>query len=304
MRLLSRPRRNEHPAPRRPAAGRSSRTILVIPAVGAISITLWWMQTSGGLTAMTREVSSQQLAVLALAVGTTLAAPVLAASARARRRRERVNTALSWVEDLHVCAPPRQLRTVSGLRAVGAAGEGAETHRALPNLRALRLHVQSLETTLEEQNTHLAEARRALTGRPEQTAQNVEKVLITIRGLRGGLGAEDPAAERVLNRVEASVARLGSPTSFVRPTLPALALAVPADLPSASSSDDSESRVLVPVVPEPSASAPEPEARLTPEPTATAPSSAQEPPVVLPVPRPAPATSTKRTRRRLRRTAA
>jgi hypothetical protein len=116
----------------------------------------------------------------------------------------------------------------------------------------MRLHITALEDALEQQSNLVAELRSrleaqtfeqlellemqpapvdatvpfgpepALKHEPDLQHRDVQRMLLTIRGLREGMGGE-PATERVLGRVEAAIRRLDpvSAAALDRPILPA-----------------------------------------------------------------------------------
>lgn len=131
--------------------------------------------------------------VLVLVVGVALLTVVRGRRRRAARTRE----ALTWFDGLHVCTA---VATRNAVRAEGKEVRSVE--------RVLRMQVASLERALEGQDERLAEAVR----------EEHRKTLLTIAALRSTLGHEP--GEVALNRLEASLARLGAVPDFTRPALP------------------------------------------------------------------------------------
>jgi len=134
---------------------------------------------------------------------------------RALRSRVSARKALAGIEGIDACGS-------SGTVAKEFQNERSDTDPTeQPDVRVLRLLVRSLETALEEQQSlGVAQSGRDIEHeRAQARADESQRILLTIQGMREAT-ASDPEAEHVLNRIEAALTRLSTPSSAGRPVLP------------------------------------------------------------------------------------
>jgi hypothetical protein len=135
-----------------------------------------------------------------------------------RSRRARAAEASAPAEQLAIRETPTEPVAVPAEVPDKGATESADDVEPMW-VRALHLHVRTLETTLVEQSASLAEARAQLDA-SSRGGGDMERVLLTVDALREQM-KENPESVSVLNRVEAAVTRLSSRSALGRPALPA-----------------------------------------------------------------------------------
>jgi hypothetical protein len=203
----------------RPSSAVQSRctTVVTIAAAAALMLTgLWAARTPVLEGAAPLPVVTAAAGVMALAVRAFLLF-------RATRRcRARTAATLASIERLHLCSLPAHV--VGAQRANATVAVDILEH---PRVRALQLHVRTLETALEEQSARLAQAQRDI-GR--QRERDMDRVLVTLGALRNRISG-DPRSESVFNRLEAAVVRLAPARAPDRPALPAPLTATPSPPP-------------------------------------------------------------------------
>lgn len=249
---------------------------------------------------------------VAVLAGAGAVAVLLAALLVLRRRRRHARATEAMLELLPEVDPSLAIGVDSPDGAVGGPGRADQDQpEAAPEgVRALRLLVRTLESTIEEQQAELARLRDTEVERPSTPAlpdawafDAPDSEVETVEDRRARTVAhalrEVPAEDRAA-RLNAALARTGTPISFTRPVLAACP-GVP--LPdSAAPVAAAPTAVAEPAVPTRPTLVPQPEPM--PEPAHLEDASPVEAQRVLPVPAPPAAAEAPRRRRLFRSTAA
>lgn len=229
--------------------------------------------------------------VAAVAVPAGLVLLVRGRASRPRSGRSGTDACLDLIEQLHVTGP---LDSLPGPSEVPPAPhDDTSASPEPPHVKALRMQVRALERALEEQM--LCSEQQD----PQPPAGgDLDRVRVVIGALRDRFG-DTPDAARVLNRVEAAVARLDESGVPGRPVLPPPVTTAPGAAPSSAAPSSAALSAAAPTVPA-STTAPQTGAAPSAEVPTAAPSTAADeipaevaapaadPEPVLPVPAPPP----------------
>jgi hypothetical protein len=178
----------------RPSAG-STRLWIVLVLFAAVGVT---MTATASLTSPAHVVLVRLvgLAVLALAALAAQAAQVAMAA---------------------MAAPDGRV----AVRRAASPGELAEDADLTQTVRLLRLHVRTLEATLETTSADFGKLRGELVQeRDDARADELQRVAVVVRAMPRSTGLlTDPMTVDALARVEAAIRRLSTSWSFERPPL-------------------------------------------------------------------------------------